>query len=221
MSAAEHRSPAVTSRRRHLDRVRRVVVPIRRSFGVAVHQYDTHARLLLRLAYATSCISSSRDGPGTARGGSLRAIDMIVDKAWPSEDLLRQRDDPDDVEECAINLRVVRHRHRQGAAESGCVFDGGGTGCPSMIASISACRSRSTSSVARYQGVNSASVIVSKASASRLGVPSSDRTMSRIRTACRSPREIPRPNDGLVHAHASPTARTPVATGRPSTTKRR
>ena len=29
----------------------------------------------------------------------------------------------------------------------------------------------------------------------------------------------PRPSDGLVHAHESPTATTPVATGRPSTTK--
>jgi hypothetical protein len=32
---------------------------------------------------------------------------------------------------------------------------------------------------------------------------------------------MPLPAEGLVHAHASPTAATPVATGRPSTTNRR
>ena len=51
---------------------------------------------------------------------------------------------------------------------------------------------------------------------------------ARAPAACRagpgcasSPIDAPRPSDGLVHAHESATATTPVATGAPSTVKRR
>ena len=44
------------------------------------------------------------------------------------------------------------------------------------------------------------------------------RNRSRNATACMKPIDAPRPSDGLVHAHESATASTPVATGDPSTT---
>ena len=44
------------------------------------------------------------------------------------------------------------------------------------------------------------------------------RTSVRSAAAWTIPIEIPRPSDGLVHAHASPNGTTPVATGTPSTT---
>ena len=50
--------------------------------------------------------------------------------------------------------------------------------------------------------------------------PMAARVSRRCKT-WRSPRLIPRPRVGLVAAQASPTDRTPVITGRPSTTKRR
>ncbi len=45
------------------------------------------------------------------------------------------------------------------------------------------------------------------------------RSTSRRHTAWSRAKDAPRPTDGFVHAHASPTAATPVATGSPSTTK--
>ena len=47
------------------------------------------------------------------------------------------------------------------------------------------------------------------------------RRWSRSATACIAPIATPRPTDGFVHAQASPTLSTPVATGAPSTTRHR
>ena len=98
----------------------------------------------------------------------------------------------------------------------------GAYGTPHRSPSISASRWRSTASVARYHGSSSRPV----ASAQRRACspdrsPEPVRMMSRSRTACSSPMAAPLPSDGFVHAHASPTGRTPVATGRPSTTGNR
>ena len=47
------------------------------------------------------------------------------------------------------------------------------------------------------------------------------RTASRITIVCMRPMVIPRPMDGFVHEWASAMVSRPVATGVPSTTKRR
>jgi D-arabinose 1-dehydrogenase-like Zn-dependent alcohol dehydrogenase len=82
-------------------------------------------------------------------------------------------------------------------------------------------RVRSISIVLRYQGVTRVSVMESCASVSASGLSRCCRTTSTVPRACIRPMVIPRPSDGFVQAHESPTLTIPVATGTPSTTKRR
>ena len=86
---------------------------------------------------------------------------------------------------------------------------------------IVAKRVRSQEICAWTHGAIRASVSSSNRSARASGSPPVSRSASRSCTPCLKPTVSPRPAEGFVHAHASATATKPVATGRPSTTKRR
>jgi len=92
---------------------------------------------------------------------------------------------------------------------------------PSINALNWAIRVRSNSIVSRYQGVTLVSVMESCARARASGSSRYCPTTSAVPRACMRPMVIPRPSDGFVQAHESPTVTIPVDTGTPSTTKRR
>ena len=86
---------------------------------------------------------------------------------------------------------------------------------PAARIAISSSRPRSKARVARYHGSTFSAVATPNASARPAGSSPATRSVSRNTVACSIPIDAPRPTEGLVQAHASPTASTPVAIGRP------
>jgi hypothetical protein len=88
-----------------------------------------------------------------------------------------------------------------------------------MAASTSPRRCRSNDSESAKKGPTFSLVsschLVASARGSSSGV---SRNNERSAAACIMPIEMPRPSDGLVQAHASPSGITPVPTGTPSST---
>ena len=76
--------------------------------------------------------------------------------------------------------------------------------------------------VSSYQPPTDSSVATAHSLATRWGSSmGTSRSRSRRASACSNPMAAPRPSDGLVQAHESPTGSTPVTTGSPSTTSER
>src|SRR6266446_3653805 len=172
--------------------------------------------------YTSIWSSSSRDGPGGFTASWVPATSMIR-STTPGRAMTSCGHASSDLNSVEARKRsasyVIATRSALAMRAGGSV--GCGSGRPSVNALTRAIRVRSISIVLRYQGVTRVSVMESCASVSASGLSRCCRRTSTVPRACMRPMVIPRPSDGFVQAHESPTLTIPVATGTPSTTKRR
>lgn len=158
---------------------------------------------------------------GAPKGHSVSAFASTLSKmpGWASTSSGEASIDPTDIKDRKRSGSL--HAPLKNAFRKGYCGSSGTYSPVSRSDSISASRLRSSSTVARYHGSASVIAAASNASANAWGspVPVSARTRRR-HNAWSNPIVMPRPTDGLVHAHESATTATPVATGVSSTTRR-